>query len=68
MSETHLKLLRLPEVKIRSGLSRSTLYNKIKNNEFPAPVNLGGRAVAWVDAEIQSWIEARIQSARGGAK
>ncbi len=58
-----LQLLRLPAVKERVGLSRSTLYNKIAVGEFPAPVSLGARAVAWDSRAIDAWIAARIASA-----
>jgi prophage regulatory protein len=45
------RLVRLPEVPARTGLSRSTLYVRIATNQFPRPVNLGiGRgAVAWLE-------------------
>jgi prophage regulatory protein len=68
MSDTHLKLLRLPEVKLRVGLSRSTIYAKIAINEFPAPISLGARSVAWLSSEIQNWIDGRIALSRGGVK
>ena len=41
-------LLRRPQVQQRTGLSRTTLYEYIKDGEFPAPVRLGARAVGWV--------------------
>ena len=50
-------LLRLPEVLTRTGLSRSRLY---ADPTFPRGVKIGDRAVAWVEDEIQVWIEARI--------
>lgn len=57
-------ILRLPAVKARTGLSRSTIYNRIAEGNFPEPVSLGGRAVGWIEAEIQDWLEARIQASR----
>jgi prophage regulatory protein len=62
------RLLRLPEVKRQVGLGRSSIYAKAKAGEFPAPVNLGGRAVAWLDHEIQSWIDARVADSRRGVQ
>ena len=62
-----LRMLRLPEVKYRVGLGRSAIYEKIKLGEFPAPVRLGPRAVAWISEEISSWIAARIAASRGSA-
>jgi prophage regulatory protein len=58
--------LRLPQVKQRTGLSRSSIYAKISLGEFPAPVNLGARAVAWIGAEIDQWINDRVKASRGG--
>jgi len=57
-------ILRLPAVKARTGLSRSTIYQRISDRRFPAPVSLGGRAVGWIEAEIQDWLEDRIQESR----
>ena len=50
------RLLRLREVLRLTGLSRSTLYRKLKANEFPKPVKLGKRAVAWRESEVIDWI------------
>jgi prophage regulatory protein len=47
-------ILRLPAVKTRTGLSRSTIYLRVSQGVFPKPVSLGGRAVGWVEAEIQN--------------
>jgi prophage regulatory protein len=58
---------RLPVVIQRTGLSRSTIYLRISRGEFPAPINLGGRAVAWLESEITDWIEERVRDDRGGA-
>lgn len=53
------KLLRRPEVEARTGLSRSTIYDWIKRGEFPAPVALGARLVAWRESDIEGWLTAR---------
>jgi prophage regulatory protein len=47
-----------------TGLSRSTVYNRISEGSFPTPISLGGRAVGWIEAEIQGWLEDRIQASR----
>ncbi|MHB8389154.1 MAG: helix-turn-helix transcriptional regulator [Acidobacteriaceae bacterium] len=60
-------ILRLPAVKTRTGLSRSTIYLRISQGTFPKPVSLGGRAVGWLEAEIQEWLQQRIQSSRQAA-
>ena len=59
-------LLRMPQVKARTGLSRSTIYLKIKTGEFPAQVSLGPRAVEWLEAEVEHWITSRVARSRGG--
>jgi prophage regulatory protein len=60
--------IRLPLVKARTGLSRSSIYLKVSQGKFPKPVNLGGRAVAWIDSEITEWINQRVRVSRGGAQ
>lgn len=60
---TH-RILRLPTVMGRTGLSRSTIYLRIKEGAFPKPVNLGVRAVGWVEAEIQEWLQQQIEASR----
>ncbi|HDT0937968.1 TPA: AlpA family transcriptional regulator [Escherichia coli] len=57
---THERFLRLPEVIHQCGLSRSTLYDLIARNAFPAQVSLGGKNVAWLQSEITAWMAERI--------
>ena len=57
-------ICRLPEVMARTGLSRSTIYDLIHKGQFPSQINLGPRAVGWVENEIVDWIEARIDASR----
>ena len=47
-----------------TGLSRSTIYLRISRGTFPAPVSLGGRAVGWIEAEVNAWLTARIAQRR----
>lgn len=67
-------ILRLPEVKARTGLSRSTIYLRVTDGNFPQPVSLGGRAVGWIEAEVDEWLTYRIEergdlnSAEGGQR
>jgi prophage regulatory protein len=64
MTET---ILRLPAVKARTGLSRSTIYLRVSEGAFPKPINLGPRAVGWIESEIESWLAARIAESRQAA-
>ena len=57
-------VLRLPTVKARTGLSRSTIYLRVSRGAFPAPVPLGGRAVGWIEAEVNAWLTAQIKKRR----
>jgi prophage regulatory protein len=57
-------ILRLPDVKNRTGLFRSTLYLKISKGCFPRPISLGARAVGWLEAEVDSWLASRIEESR----
>jgi prophage regulatory protein len=57
-------ILRLPAVKARTGLSRSSLYLRIAEGSFPKPISLGGRAVGWVEKEINEWLENQIDISR----
>ena len=58
------RILRLAEVKLRTGLGRSTIYFFIKKGQFPKPINLGMRSVGWPESEISSWIQTRISERR----
>ncbi|MCG8028661.1 MAG: AlpA family transcriptional regulator [Candidatus Thiodiazotropha taylori] len=62
-----ISILRLPTVKARTGLARSTIYLRISEGRFPKPVSLGGRAVGWVEAEITDWLNQQIKASRKAA-
>lgn len=55
------RLIRLSEVIATTGLPRSSLYLLIAENEFPKPVKLSKRTVAWPQDEVQNWIMERIE-------
>lgn len=64
MSQT---ILRLSAVKNRTGLSRSTIYERMAAGSFPKPMFLGGpgtRAVGWLESEINLWVENLIKTHR----
>ena len=54
--EMPTRIVRLPEVMARTGLSRSTIYVRLADGAFPKPVQLGARAVGWIEAEVDEWI------------
>ncbi len=54
------KLLKLRQVMSITGLARSTVYKYCAENSFPKPIQLGERSVAWVEGEVQGWIEQKI--------
>ena len=54
-----LRLIRLKEVCEITGLSRSTIYEAMKNSEFPNSVSIGKRSVAWKLSDIHEWIDSR---------
>jgi len=63
--QTTLIILRRKQVEARTGLSRSTIYARIAEGSFPRPIDLGGgRAVGWIEAEINAWVQARIEQSR----
>jgi len=57
-------ILRLPSVRARTGLSRSTIYLRISEDRFPKPISLGGRAVGWIESEIDEWLKEQIETSR----
>ncbi|MGV6890302.1 helix-turn-helix transcriptional regulator [Rhodophyticola sp. SM2404] len=54
------RFIRRPAVENRTGLSRSTIYLLMQNGQFPKPVRIGSRAVAWPEAEVEAWLNARL--------
>ena len=65
------RLIRLPEVMNRTGYGRTSIYRKMEDGSFPRSVKLGGppidpnvfdsRAIAWIEDEVEQWIESRIE-------
>jgi prophage regulatory protein len=58
-------ILRLPDVKAKTGLSRSSIYAFIKEGQFPTQKNLGLRSVGWLESDINKWINARAYNKEG---
>ena len=67
----HKRLIRLPEVLSRTGYGRTSIYRKMEEGSFPKSIKLGGppldpsafdsRAVAWIEDDVDQWIESRIE-------
>ena len=57
-------IMRLPAVMARTGLSRSTIYLRISKGCFPRSISLGGRAVGWIDTEVNEWVAQQIKASR----
>ena len=65
------RFIRLPEVLTRTGFGRTSIYRKMEDGSFPRSVKLGGppvdpeafdsRAVAWIENEVEQWIDSRIE-------
>ena len=65
------KLIRFPEVMSRTGYGRTSIYRKMEDGSFPKSLKLGGppkdpngfdsRAIAWIEDEVDQWIESRIE-------
>ena len=65
------RFIRLPEVLSRTGYGRTTIYRKMEDGSFPKSVKLGNpledpnafdcRAVAWIEDDVDQWIESRIE-------
>lgn len=51
------RLLRLPDVIFLTGLGKTSIYSRCKEGTFPAPVDMGSRAVAWKETEVHAWIQ-----------
>lgn len=64
-NQNMLRILRRKQVESRTGLSRSTIYARMTEGSFPRPIDLGGgRAVGWIEAEIEAWLQTRIECSR----
>jgi prophage regulatory protein len=61
-----LTILRRKQVEARTGLSRSTIYLRIQEGSFPRPINLGARAVGWLENEIEAWLTACVENRDNG--
>ncbi|MCK0552600.1 AlpA family transcriptional regulator [Pantoea ananatis] len=56
--------IRLAEVQRRTGYSKAWIYRLLKERRFPKSVKIGTRAIAFVESEVDEWIEQRIAESR----
>ena len=64
MNTINQSLIRLPEVLKRTGFGKAWIYRLISESRFPAPVKIGVRAVAFVESEVDEWIQSVIETSR----
>ena len=55
------RLLKIREVLLMCGLSRSAMYAHIKKRQFPAPVKLSTHSSAWLSGEVTAWVRAKVR-------
>lgn len=56
------RIIRLSELRHKTGLATSTIYELIQQNKFPKQVRLSSRSIGWSEREIDQWIEDRLNS------
>ncbi|MDC1329791.1 AlpA family transcriptional regulator [Pseudomonadales bacterium] len=54
--------IRLPEVRQKVGMSKSFVYDLISQDKFPKPVKVSPRISCWVAAEVDQWVQERIDA------
>lgn len=57
-------LIKMPEVMRRTASCRSWIYKLIAQGRFPKPVKIGNRSIAFVESEVDDWIDQRIEDSR----
>jgi prophage regulatory protein len=67
MSET---ILRPAQVRLKTGLGRTAIYERVRAGKFPKPITLGSgaRAVGYLQSEVDQWIADRVAESRRGNK
>ena len=68
MPQLSVWMMRLPDVVRATGLSKTTIYTRIKEGSFPAAVSLGGKAVAWPSDQVEAWIADLLASVADATK
>jgi len=55
-----LRILKRPEVTIKTGLQQSTIYKLMASGDFPKQIKLTSKSVGWSSKDINSWIESKV--------
>lgn len=58
-------LIRFSKVQKRTGYSKAWLYRLMNQQRFPAAIKIGPRSIAFIESEIDEWINQRIAESRG---
>ncbi|MBP2167214.1 prophage regulatory protein [Erwinia toletana] len=58
-------LLRLKQVEEKTGLKRSQIYLYMKNGSFPRSIKIGPSSVAWLESEIDEWVDVKLGNRKG---
>jgi len=61
-AQARARILRRPEVELRTGLSRSAIYALMSRKQFPAAIPLTAKAVGWLESSIDGWIAERTSA------
>ncbi|NLU14763.1 MAG: AlpA family transcriptional regulator [Serratia liquefaciens] len=64
MPQTAQSFIRLPDVQRRTGYSKAWIYRLMSQGKFPTSVKIGTRAIAFVESEIDEWVNERIAESR----
>ncbi|EOF5434010.1 AlpA family transcriptional regulator [Salmonella enterica] len=56
------RLLRLNQVLDKTGLKRSQVYTYMRSGDFPHSIKIGPSSVAWLESEIEEWINQKLNS------
>lgn len=67
MNNQTTRLIRLTEVMNRTGYGKAWIYRLISEGRFPTKIKIGSRAVAFIESEIDDWIQAIIDETRNKA-
>lgn len=72
-TKTAPTIIRRKQLEARTGLSRSSIYARLKPNPkrpgdydptFPRPIRLGPMSVGWIESEIDAWLTAQVDKSR----